>query len=238
MSAAVRYAVYFVPARHGALYRFGATTLGYDCYTGDEVPSWPALASIPMDWIELTREPRSYGFHATLKAPFRLREDCNEADLVAEFRRFLAAPRDIPTITPSIEVLEEFIAIVPQRRNPDLEALAAAGVRTFDHFRAPMTAQERARRLHSKLSDHQLENIERWGYPYVFEDFRFHMTLTGRIPHGQQAAIRSFLQQQFSASDNEHPIPIDGIALLRQQDRNARFRVICHALEAECVSKS
>ena len=64
------------------------------------------------------------------------------------------------------------------------------------------------------------------------------MTLTGRIPHGQQAAIRSFLQQQFSASDNEHPIPIDGIALLRQQDRNARFRVICHALEAECVSKS
>jgi hypothetical protein len=79
------------------------------------------------------------------------------------------------------------------------------------------------------LSVRQTQNIDRWGYPYVFEDFRFHMTLTGRIQPDRRAAILSFLREQFSTRHGEHPIAVDGLALLRQDHSDARFRVICHS---------
>ena len=47
----------------------------------------------PDSWRSMTSEPRRYGFHATLKAPFRLRIDLDVADLidnVAEFASKLA----------------------------------------------------------------------------------------------------------------------------------------------------
>ena len=34
-------------------------------------------------WRALTTEPRRYGFHATIKAPFRLAEDASPSDLSA-----------------------------------------------------------------------------------------------------------------------------------------------------------
>lgn len=228
--ATARYAVYFVPAPSSGLHRFGAAMLGYDCYSGADVaPLLDASMSVA-DWTELTREPRTYGFHATLKAPFRLTPEYDETDLVDAFRTFASAAHRIPIIIPSIEALETFIAIVPLEANADLDALAAACVRTFDPFRAPMTAQERARRLGPGLSLRQTQNIDRWGYPYVFEDFRFHMTLTGRLQPDRRAAILSFLRPQFSKYLGNHPIAIDGIALLRQNRPDARFRVICHSL--------
>jgi hypothetical protein len=31
------------------------------------------------------------------------------------------------------------------------------------------------------LNQSQVANLDRWGYPYLFADFRFHMTLTGKV---------------------------------------------------------
>jgi putative phosphonate metabolism protein len=228
-SAGSRYAVYFVPAPSSELYRFGAAALRYDCYTGvDVAPLFDAAVS-PADWTELTREPRTYGFHATLKAPFRLRPEYHESDLLDSFRTFVSVTHHLPTIMPSIDVLESFIAIVPVEANPELDALAAACVQAFDPFRAPMTDEERVRRVGPGLTPRQTQNIDRWGYPYVFEDFRFHMTLTGRIQPDRRAAILSLLQEQFSKCHGEHPIAVNGIALLRQDHPDARFRVIDHS---------
>jgi putative phosphonate metabolism protein len=232
VSTGPRYAIYFVPAESSALYRFGAATLGYDCYTGGEVASSPDVGMSAADWTELTREPRTYGFHATLKAPFRLRTDRREADLVADFRKFAAAAHPAPVITPSIEALEDFIAIVPRQANSDLEAMAADCVRIFDHFRAPMTAEDRVRRLTLNLSPRQAANLDRWGYPYVLDDFRFHMTLTGRIDPEHRSSILARLREQFFRECGDHPVAIDGIALLRQDQPRARFRVIDHSLAA------
>ena len=83
-----------------------------------------------------------------------------------------------------MELIGGFVAIVPATPSPGLDELAADCVTGFERFRLPMTAQERSRRLAAGLSQHQTANLERWGYPYVFEEFRFHMTLTdasGRI---------------------------------------------------------
>jgi putative phosphonate metabolism protein len=226
MTAGPRYAVYFVPHPDSVLYRFGAEVLGFDCYTGGDVDHGPDLAMRPMEWSDLTREPRTYGFHATLKAPFQLAPDYVEADLVEAFCAFAARPQRALYIAPSVELFEHFVAIVPRQASPDLDAFANTCVTAFDRFRAPMTSRERARRLRQNLSARQIANIDRWGYPYVFEDFRFHMTLTGPIPWDRRPPVLSFLRARFSVRYDKTPLPIDHIALLRQDNPSARFRVI------------
>ncbi len=176
-----RYAVYYVPAAQSALYRFGAALLGYDCYSGTEI-GFPRALPVPEPaWRELTQEPRRYGFHATLKAPFRLADGADEAELVEAFHAFCRSKAMAAVFTPVVAVVEGFIAIVPSGNEPAVDRLAAACVTAFDRFRAPLNAHDRARRLAAALSDRQAQNLERWGYPYVFEDFRLHLTLTGRL---------------------------------------------------------
>ena len=97
-----RYAIYFVPPAACGLYRFGAGFLGYDCYTGESFRPPQDIALSGSEWAQLTREPRKYGFHATLKAPFHLLPPFTEADLTAELERFAAIPRTLPAIEPAI----------------------------------------------------------------------------------------------------------------------------------------
>jgi len=98
-----RYAVYFVPPACSDLYRFGARLLGYDCYSGEDLGHPPDIGLDAPAWEELTHEPRQYGFHATLKAPFRLLSPFSETDLVAEFDRFAALPRVPAAIEPKAQ---------------------------------------------------------------------------------------------------------------------------------------
>jgi putative phosphonate metabolism protein len=224
-----RFAIYFVPAADTALYRFGAAVLGYDCYTGEPVAPLRDVGATEAGWSALTAEPRTYGFHATLKAPFRLRGEFNQADLLAELRTVPASISPIPTFEPAVGLIEEFVAIVPATASPALDRLAADCVTGFERFRLPMTAEERSRRLAAGLSPNQAANLDRWGYPYVFEEFRFHMTLTGRIGPDRRAAIHALLQNEFAQACGYRPIRLDRLALVRQDHRNAPFRVIGHA---------
>jgi putative phosphonate metabolism protein len=225
-----RYAIYFVPAADSELHRFGSAVLGYDCQTGADVAHLPDLTTDAADWSELTQEPRRYGFHATLKAPFFLSGASNEAQLANALANFVAFARSIPTIVPAVRTLGNFIAIVPDERSADVEALAADCVTIFDAFRAPMTAQERARRVAAGLNHRQIANLDRWGYPYLFDDFRFHMTLTGSLPPPRRDRIVTLLQEQFARRCGDAPIAVDRLALLRQDHADARFRVVREAV--------
>jgi len=221
-----RFAIYFVPAADTALYRFGAAVLGYDCYTGEGVARLRDVALSESEWAALTAEPRTYGFHATLKAPFRLQGEFDHADLLAEVRTFAAAVPTIPALEPAVGLIAGFVAIVPRTASPALDRLAADCVTAFDRFRLPMTAPERSRRLAAGLSPRQAAHLERWGYPFVFEEFRFHMTLTGRIAPDRRAAIHALLQDEFAKACGYGPIWLDRLALARQDRPDAPFRVI------------
>lgn len=221
-----RYAVYFVPPADGALYRLGSSLLGYDCYHGVDV-AFPH--GLPDDWAALTAAPRSYGFHGTLMAPFRLGPGRDESGLVRTVARFADAARDIAVIDPVVRALGRFIAIVPRERNAVLDRLAADCVAGFDDFRAPLSAGDRARR-ETGLSVRERSNLERWGYPYVFEDFRFHMTLTGPVGDDRRSAIGDLLSGLLVRACGSDPLQIDRIALLRQDDDAQRFRVVHEAM--------
>jgi putative phosphonate metabolism protein len=221
-----RYAIYFVPPANSDLYCFGASFLGYDCYTGADLRYPPDAGLNPSTWVELTREPCKYGFHATLKAPFHLLPTFAEADLAAELRRFAAIPRTLPAIEPTIQPLARFIAIVAQEPSVALDGLAADCVVAFDRFRRPLTANERQQRLGSGLSDRQIENLDRWGYPYVLEDFRFHMTLTGPIDAAHREPILAALKARFAKISGDKFLPITQLVLLRQETSSTPFRAL------------
>jgi len=223
-----RYAIYFVPRADSAVYRFGAAALGYDCYTASDI-DFPDPLPIPQPaWSELTSEPRRYGFHATLKAPFFLADDIGEAALVAGFDAVCRTTALPVVFAPAVTVVEGFVAIVPAAPEPAIDRLAAACVTAFDRFRAPLSAHERARRMSTRLSPRQADQLDRWGYPYVFEDFRLHLTLTGRLATERQDAVLRYLREHFAAL-HASVVRIDRLTLLRQERPDARFVVIRQA---------
>ena len=219
-----RYAIYYVPAPGSDLATFGAELLGYDAYQGADVP-FPHDPKLPSEWREMTQDPRKYGFHATLKPPMALAPGKSERELMAACAAFADTPRAIPAIQPVVDAISGFIALVPAEVPAGLERLAADCVREFDPFRAPLTEEDRARRNPSKLTPRQRDYLDRWGYPYVFEEFRFHMTLTSRLDLSRHASILAMLRDRFRGS-GVRDLAIDRIAFFRQDGPNQRFRVI------------
>ena len=224
-----RYAIFYVPPAGSELFRFGSAVLGYDCYLGQAVARPTELSREPDRWEKLTAEPRRYGFHATLKAPFYLKSACSETQLVSALNSFAGLGHAVPSFTPKLEMLSGFAALVPEAVSTDLNALAANCATIFDAFRAPMTAEERARRLASGLNHGQIQNLDRWGYPYLFSDFRFHMTLTGKVAVDQRDEVLGVLQRAFRPIGRGTSFPIEGISLVRQDSAAHSFRVIDHA---------
>jgi putative phosphonate metabolism protein len=220
-----RYAIYYTPEPGSNLDRFGAELLGYDATTGEDLVFPDAVLRLAPDWRELTRDPRKYGFHATLKAPHPLASGETEADLLAACEAFAKTPRPIPVITPVVGSISGFIAVVPVEPSTELQRLAADCVSEFDAYRAPHTVEDRARRNPAMLTPRQRDYLERWGYPYVMQDFRFHMTLTGRLPAARHEPVLKMLRDRFSALGLK-TLTIDRIALFRQDDADSRFRIV------------
>ena len=225
MTSFPRYAIYYAAAAGSDLEHFGARLLGYDAGRGEDLPFPDEVLQAAPDWRDLTSDPRKYGFHATLKAPLPLAPGKTEAELLAACASFADTPRSIPVIRPLIDSISGFIAVVPSGYSPELERLAADCVREFDGFRAPLTPQDRARRNPSALTPRQREYLDSWGYPYVMEDFRFHMTLTGRLESGRREPILAMLRERF-ATLGLATLAIDRIALFRQDDAGSRFRIL------------
>jgi putative phosphonate metabolism protein len=220
-----RYAIYYAAARDTVLDRFGAGLLGYDAWTGVELSFPDFAAQAAPDWRDLTQDPRKYGFHATLKAPLSLAPGTTEAELVAACASFAEKPRPIPVIRPVVDAISGFIAVIPAERSNELDRLAADCVSSFDGFRAPLTPEDRARRNPSTLTSRQCNHLDRWGYPYVMEDFRFHMTFTGRLGAARREPVLAMLRQHFSEIGIVR-LAIDRIVLFRQDDASSRFRII------------
>ncbi len=225
MTGFPRYAIYYAADADNALSRFGATLLGYDAHAGGELPFPDDALAVAPDWHDITADPRKYGFHGTLKAPMALADGKTEADLMTACAAFAAKARTVPVIRPVVDSISGFIAVIPAKPVGELQELAADCVRDFDGFRPPLTAEDRARRKPEKLTERQRDYLDRWGYPYVMEEFRFHMTLTGRLDAARREPIIAMLRKRFAVLGLD-TLAIDRIALFRQDDAKARFRIV------------
>ncbi|WP_103174579.1 DUF1045 domain-containing protein [Paracoccus sp. SY] len=188
-----RFAIYYAPPA-GAFADLAARWLGYDPATGTSC-SQPELG-LPAPRI--TEEPRRYGFHGTIKPPFRLAQGVAPGDLDAAVRTLAA--RLQPVVLPRLrmKLLDGFLALVPEGDTAPLEALAAQVVRDLDPLRAPLTEAEIARRRPDRLTARQRDLLEQWGYPFVMEEFRFHLTLTDRLDPGMASRAADLLAAHFA----------------------------------------
>ena len=220
----MRYAIYYTPPAEDPLTRRAAHWLGRDPFSGESLaqPAVPGFAE-PV-FRELTSDARRYGFHATMKAPFELAEDRSEAALVAAFEAFAASIRAFTLPELVLGQIGRFFALVPAEWSPELQMLADNCVSRLDGFRAPLSAQDYARRDPDKLGAQQREHLVHWGYPYVFDEFRFHMTLTAQIDPADQAAMRQAIES-FFAGLIPAPRPIEHLALFVEPERGAPFRL-------------
>ena len=212
-----RYAVYFVPAAASALAAFG------EAWFAGRV----RLGLAETTFAVVTRDPRRYGFHATLKALFRLRDGCGARALARAARRLAAAQPSItaaplrPAVLPGSNPGTSFVALVPAAPCADLERLAEACVRRLDRYRARPRAADWRRRA-AGLSPAERRHLRRWGYPYVGESFRFHLTLTGRLDRPLAARIRAALEAGCAPYDGG-PLRVDALTLVREPAPGAAF---------------
>jgi hypothetical protein len=159
-----------------------------------------------------------------MKPPFRLADGTDADALDAAARAFCAARPAV--VVPALEVrrLGGFVAIVPAEPSPALSELAAATVAALDPFRAPASDAELARRRKSGLTARQEELLLQWGYPYVMEEFGFHLTLTGKLPLDEAETARAALANHF-APLLPAPFRIDSLCLVGE-DAGGKFHLV------------
>ncbi|EAV41744.1 hypothetical protein SIAM614_26456 [Stappia aggregata IAM 12614] len=221
----MRYALYFAADADDRLMQLGNTWLGRDPYTGAALPQPELSGMTPARFQELTTDPRRYGFHGTLKAPFSLAVDQTEAGLLEACATFAAeiAPYEIDAL--GVNRLGRFLALTPEAEEPALRAFASLCVRRFEPFRAPLSDADLERRRKSGLSEIHDTYLVRWGYPYIFDEFRFHLTLSNKLEDDTD-------MERLTNAARDHFSDVTGrkrlcrhVALYTEAERGAPFEV-------------
>ncbi|WP_223424510.1 DUF1045 domain-containing protein [Tateyamaria pelophila] len=205
-----RYAIYYTPDIGTPLAEFGANWLGWDSASGQS-RRHGQIESLDIDAI--TKTPRKYGFHGTIKPPFRLADGADPDTLT---KALATICNETPPVTLDGLVLARlgrFLALVPVGDAAELATVASTVVQRLDSFRAPADEAELAKRRASRLSPAQDANLVTWGYPYVLDQFRFHMTLTGPLQKDVRAGAYSALQSVVSELELS-PYRMTGLTLL------------------------
>lgn len=221
-----RYAIYLTPELETPLWQLGSALLGYDAATGRELP-FPEIPGIqPEAWRALTEDPRRYGFHLTMKAPFRLADGMTVAGLEEALSVFAAQRVSFNGGLFAIETRHYadgtgFVCLAPAGTSPDLATLEAAIVPYFEPFRAPLSEQEKARRKPDSLPERERRYLDRFGYPFVLDAFRPHFSLTGR--HKNPEVTASILSQVLEQSLGKIQLQVRELVLFEQSEPSARF---------------
>ncbi|MFI2770263.1 DUF1045 domain-containing protein [Sulfitobacter sp. M22386] len=190
----------------------GAAWLGWDLARGRAV-AHPEVAGL--DVAALTETPRKYGLHATVKPPFVLAEGTSADGLLAKFKTLCTRLAPVTLDGLALTQLGRFLALTPEGDTAALNTMAAEVVRGLDTFRAPPTEADLARRRQANLTPVQEANLSQWGYPYVMEAFRFHITLTGKLPKGDLPQVTAALAP-YITPHLPQPFVLDSLTLVGQ----------------------
>jgi putative phosphonate metabolism protein len=190
----MRLALYFAPEVADPLHAAASRWLGRDAETGATIRQQPVEG---VDIAAITAEAGNYGFHATLKPPFRLSGSYPAAREAAAALAARTAPFALPPLR--VTDLRGFLALTESERCPALQAFGDACVDALEPHRAPPTEAEIARRNPDRMTPRQREHLLRWGYPYVFDEWFFHMTLTRRLDEAEKRIVLPAVEQAVGA---------------------------------------
>ena len=222
-----RFAIYFTLEPTDPIYLLASIWLGYDLWSGKVVDqsNSPLLDENLTSYSAQTSNPRQYGFHATLKPPFRLKQGESLVELDQALQNFSQQTSAFECEPLSIQQLGQFLSLCPPKPCQKLNKLAEQCVKTFDRFRAPLNQVEIKKRKPEQLSEPQKKYLEQWGYPFVCDEFQFHMTLSDKLRNPELEEISNYLKNRFSTVLGK-PLVINQLCLCQQSDNNNRFRII------------
>ena len=217
-----RVAIYFAPDATSALWLKAAQWLGRDAHTGETFEAnigGIARAEI----LEKSASARRYAFHATIKSPMQLAAGRSEAELAEALAAFAAAHAPVAIGKLKLARLDGFLALIPAAQPQGLTDFAATVVADFEPYRAEVSPEDKAKRnAAGRLSPRQLELLDRYGYPYVMEQFQFHMTLTDRLSDADGDRFEAALRQHFgSLADAD--TTLDRLSLYHEPTPGAPF---------------
>lgn len=229
MSSQSRYAIYIAPPPDAPLWAFGSRVLGYDAATGNDINGFELPGFGQAIWRQLTAGARIYGFHATLKAPFRLKSSYTEDDLLASLELLAGSVTSFSLGALAPTVLSRkgdagFVALTLRQASGELATLERRAVEELDDYRAMPTDAEIARRQPASLTERQRVHLQRYGYPYVLDDYRFHMTLTDRT--GDADLIADLMAEDMCNSTGTAELVVADLVLFRQENPASRFRIL------------
>ncbi|TQS73038.1 DUF1045 domain-containing protein [Rhodobacteraceae bacterium] len=216
-----RYAIFARPGSDGLVERANQW-LGWDPVLGRELAQ-PMPHRTDIDLAKVTRRPRRYGYHLTLRAPFHLAADARIDDLFALCGQIAAQTAPLALGHLRITRIGSFLAMTPENC-ADLADLAAKIVRASNNLRADLTPQQYARRKPERLSPDARKMLDTYGYPYVMDQFQPHLTLSGPMGRAEEAAVTVAAEAWF-APHLHVPVPLDAICLMGE-DRAQRFHVL------------
>jgi len=221
-----RYAIYYTPDSDSPLWEFCTRWLGRDCATGKDIAQ-PNVKDMDGKWLrDITVAPRHYGLHATLKPPFRLAKGHDRETLDEALEAFVTGHPSIKVPGLELAALDGFIALRPKKSCQDLQDFAASCVKEFDGFRAPPSDQELKKRLKGDLTKPQKDLLHKWGYPYVLDEFRFHMTLTERLKDKDRKVAFKALNKLMGDLLDGKPWVLDTLTLARQKNPDQPFLIL------------
>jgi Protein of unknown function (DUF1045) len=225
----LRYALYLAPPPESDLWRFGSDVIGRDAASDASIEGFAPEGYDPEGWRESTSEPRRYGFHMTLKAPFRLRADLDVVDLMDRVAAFARTRQ--PFAAGELHVSEMaadegrgFVVLKPKGDLKALRSFEESAVRTLDSVRAPWTREECGRRSVSRLTPRQRYYLEAWGYPYVIDEFRPHFTLTSAIANAGRVA--KALDWEFRLRIPSPALGVKALTLFGEKEPGGEFKVL------------
>ena len=224
MNSFSRYAVYFSPPEESDLFKFASSWLGWDAQNAKKIfhPNFKDLVS---DITELTKKQSCYGFHGTLKPPFALAETKNESELKAAILELSQSTRKFEIPAVNLQLLNGFVAIVATNENNEIKNLAKKCVQELDIFRQPESLEKVQKRRSVGLSQYEEFNLQRWGYPYIMDSFRFHLTLTRRLNPKELKNVMEVLASELTEILNT-ALPVRDICLFGESDTSGNFQII------------
>ncbi|MEX1167594.1 MAG: DUF1045 domain-containing protein [Hydrogenophaga sp.] len=224
LAHAHRYAIYFAPPPGSPWWEAGSQWLGRCAATHTllERPGFDGLA--PEQQRQLTAEPARYGWHGTLKAPFVLSAGVELDDLREALRTLASTCTRFPLPDLRVRRLGGFLALCPEGNKDAINAVASACVTQLDKLAAPLSSDElERRRRKGSLSTQEDALLVRWGYPYVMEHYRFHLSLTGNLQGVDEGAVQRVEQAAQAWFGALPPCPFDGLSLFAEPTKGADF---------------
>lgn len=212
-----RFAIYFIPKTGSSLQKFGDKWL--DIVQPNAFPSKDKIKRT--NWIKI---PKKYGFHGTLKAPFRLRSDKNLDDLIISSKNICKSIKPFSLSGLKLSIIENALALTLINNSSSMSALSNQFVIQLDKFRAPLSKEEISVKRSRNLTAKQDYNLLHWGYPYVMEQFYFHLTLTNTLDEENLNLAKEILREELT-EDCLAPQTVDEVGLVGEQI-NGDFKII------------